>query len=75
MFYYVAEYNQLGNKIHRSDNTLANQDGHVLDQHNDPHDPNVSAPPSEAPLPAGYTPAGVDGRRVLRDLKCRRPAA
>jgi len=49
--------NVAGNKIYRSDNTLANQDGTVIEEMNQyRYDPNVGGPPAEAPLPAGLSP-------------------
>ena len=49
--------NVAGNKIYRNDNTVANQDGTVVEEVNQySYDPNVGAPPAEAPLPSGFTP-------------------
>jgi hypothetical protein len=48
-----------GNAIYRQDNTLASPPAgiRVVEQSNQySYDPNVSAPPSQAPLPAGWTP-------------------
>lgn len=46
-----------GNKIYRSDNTIDNQDGTIVDQTNGySYDPNVGSPPTEAPMPTGFTP-------------------
>jgi hypothetical protein len=57
MFYYLSEYDQPGNAIYRSDNTLGNDNGRVIEEHNDnSYDPNVSSPPAGAPLPPGYQP-------------------
>lgn len=49
--------NIAGNKIYRSDNTIDNQDGTIIAQSNGySYDPNVGAPPTEAPMPTGFTP-------------------
>ncbi len=48
-----------GNKIYRSDNTLANPSGILFDEANLlPYDPKVASPPATTPLPAGYTALG-----------------
>lgn len=49
--------NIAGNQIYRNDNIIANQDGTIVTEHNGySYDPNVGAPPSQAPMPAGFTP-------------------
>lgn len=47
-----------GNKIYKSDNTVANQDGTVvtIDANQYAYDPVVGTPPAEAPMPTGLTP-------------------
>jgi hypothetical protein len=54
--------NVAGNKIYRADNTIANQDGTIIEESNQySYNPNVGSPPAEAPLPSGFSPlASVD---------------
>ena len=54
--------NVAANKIYRADNTVANQDGTIVEELNQySYDPNVGSPPAEAPLPSGLSPlASVD---------------
>jgi hypothetical protein len=49
--------NLAGNKIYRRDNTVANQDRTVdVETNQYSYNPNVTAPPAEAPMPIGFTP-------------------
>ena len=55
--------NVIGNKIYKSDNTIANQDGTVVPEANQySYNPNVSSPPAQAALPSGFTTIGLDRR-------------
>jgi hypothetical protein len=48
-----------GNQIFRRDNTLAPSDRTIVEVSNQySYDPHVPQPPTQAPLPAGYTPVG-----------------
>jgi hypothetical protein len=54
--------NLRGNKIYRRDNTVANPDRTVdLETNQYSYNPNVTAPPVEAPIPIGFTPLASTG--------------
>ncbi len=62
MFWYSGNFSPpQGNQIYRLDNTIAVPNAHIDVETNQlasipmPYDPNVGSPPSQAPLPAGYT--------------------
>jgi hypothetical protein len=65
-----------GNKIYRSDNTVANQDGAIVEEWNQyAYNPNVGAPPAEAPLPSGFSPlASADVEAFVLANAGARPA-
>jgi hypothetical protein len=65
-----------GNQIYRRDNTLANQDGTIVEEMNQyADDPNVGAPPAEAPLSSGWSPlASADVEAFVLANAGARPA-